>query len=160
MGALETKTGLDLMLEYLDVCNVASEVHRYSLPYKPIIAAYDSFFANRQVGIDIYGKDAAEIETTVTIHLVNGRFEPVPETEAHSSFHLKLSRHYMEDVVAHREEYIRHPEKLDWDWLKSRMGMEAHHGPTRGANMRPPKMGHYKAPPKGANMRPQSGRTE
>ena len=68
MGARETKTGLDLMIEYLDVCNVASEVHRNSLAYKPIIAAYDSFFANRQVGIDIYGKDAAEIETTVTIH--------------------------------------------------------------------------------------------
>jgi len=160
MGALATKTGLNLMIEYLDVCNVASELHRNSLAYKPIIAAYDSFFANRQVGIDIYGKDAAEIETTVTIHFVNGRFEPVSETEAHASFHLKLSRHYMEDVVAHREEYIRHPEKLDWDWLKSRMGMEAHHGLTRGANMRPPKMGHYKAPAKGANMRPQSGRTE
>ena len=160
MGARETKTGLDLMIEYLDVCNVASEVHRYSLPYKPIIAAYDSFFANRQVGIDIYGKDTDEIETTVTIRLVNGRFEPVPETEVHSSFHIKLSRYYMEDVVAHREEYIRHPEKLDWDWIKSRMGMEPHHGPTRGANMRPPKMTHHEAPEKGANMRPRSERSE
>ena len=93
MGALATKTGLNLMIEYLDVCNAASEAHRFSLPYKPIIAAYDSFFANRQVGIDIYGKDTDEIETTVTIRLVNGRFEPVSKTEVHSSFHLKLSRH-------------------------------------------------------------------
>jgi hypothetical protein len=60
MSALETKTGLNLMIEYLDVCNAASEAHRHSLPYKPIIAAYDSFFANRQVAIDIYGKDADE----------------------------------------------------------------------------------------------------
>ena len=160
MGALGTKTGLNLVIEYLDVCNAASEAHRSSLLYKPIIAAYDSFFENRQVGIDIYGKDTDEIETTVTVRLVNGMFEPVPETEANSSFHLKLGRHYMEDVVAHREEYIRHPEKLDWDWLKSRMGMEPHHGPTRGANMRPPKLRHYKAPANGANMRPRSGRTE
>jgi hypothetical protein len=77
-----------------------------------------------------------EIETTVIIRLVNGKFEPATET-AQPSFHLKLGRHYMEDVVAHREEYIRHPEKLDWDWLKSRMGMEPHHEPARGANKRP-----------------------
>jgi len=160
MGALGTKTGLNLVIEYLDVCNAASEAHRSSLLYNTIIAAYDSFFENRQVGIDIYGKDTDEIETTVTVRLVNGMFEPVPETEANSSLHLKLSRHYMEDVVAHREEYIRHPEKLDWDWLKSRMGIELHHGPTRGANMRPPKMRHYKAPAEGANMRPRSGRSE
>jgi len=158
MDTLAAKTGFNLMIEYLDVCNAASEAHHSSLLYKPIIAAYDSFFSNRQVGIDIYGKDTDEIETTVTIRLVNGMFEPVPEAEVHSSFHLRLSRHYMEDVVAHREEYIRHPEKLDWDWLKSRMGVEPHHGPTRGANMRPPKMTRYKAPKKGANMRPRSAR--
>ena len=160
MSSLATKPGLNLVREYLDVCNAAAEAHRHTLPYKPIIAAYDSIFAKRQVGVDIYESDPAEIETTVTIRLRNDNFEVVPETEADPSFHLKLKRSYMEDVVAHREEYIRHPEKLDWDWLKSRMGMEAHHGPTRGANMRPPKMGHYKTPPKGANMRPQSGRTE
>jgi hypothetical protein len=158
MDTLAAKTGFNLMIEYLDVCNAASEAHHSSLLYKPIIAAYDSFFSNRQVGIDIYGKDTDEIETTVTIRLVNGMFEPVPEAEVHSSFHLRLSRHYMEDVVAHREEYIRHPEKLDWDWLKSRMGVEPHHGPTRGADMRPPKMTHHKAPKKGANMRPRSAR--
>src|SRR5689334_8437625 len=37
MGALATKTGLNLMIEYLDVCNAASEAHRFSLPYKPMI---------------------------------------------------------------------------------------------------------------------------
>jgi hypothetical protein len=73
---------------------------------------------------------------------------------------LRLGRRYMEDVVAHRAEYIRHPEKLDWDWLKSRIGMKPHHGSARGANMRPPRKGPYEAPATGANMRPRSGRTE
>ncbi len=160
MGALATKSGLDLVTEYLDVCNAASDAHRHSLVYKPIIAAYDSVFASREAGVDIYESDPDEIETTIAIRVVNGRFEPVPESEAHPSFHLKLSRHYMEDVVAHREEYIRHPEKLDWDWIKSRIGMESHHESSRGANMRPPKPERYDAPAKGANMRPRSGRKE
>jgi hypothetical protein len=128
--------------------------------YRPIIAAYDSVFVNRQVGVDIYDTDPDEIETTITIRLVDGEFVPVPEADAHPSFHLKLGRRYMKDVVAHRDEYILHPEKLDWDWVKSRMGIEPHHGPSRGANMRPPKKQRYAPPTTGANMRPRSGRTE
>jgi len=160
MGAQTAKQGVSLLIDYLDVCNAAAEVHRHSLVYKPIIAAYDSMFANRQVAIDIYDSDPDEIETTVTIRLVNGEFVPVAETDEEPSFHLKLGRRYMQDVVAHRDEYIQHPEKLDWDWIKSRLGVEPHHGHTRGANMRPPKKQRYDAPVKGANMRPRSSRSE
>ena len=158
--ATKAKPGLKLVRDYLDVCNAAAEEHRHSLVYRPIIAAYDSLFANRAVGIDIYDSDPDQFETTITIRLVNGEFVPDPEAEVHPSFHLKLGRHYMEDVVAHRDDYIRHPEKLDWDWIKSRIGIEPHHGTSQGANMRPPKKQRYRAPATGANMRPPSGRTE
>ena len=160
MGTTGTKQGLDLLLEYLDVCNTALDAHRHSLPYKPIILTYDRIFANRQAAIDIYNDHPGQPETTVTIRLLNGKFGVVPVAEAHPSFHLKLKHGYMEDVIAHRQEYIDRPEKLDWDWLKSRMGMEAHHGPSPGADMHPPEKERYPAPAKGANMRPRSGRIE
>lgn len=165
MGALTTKSGLNLLTEFLDVCNAAAAAHQHSMVYKPIIAAYESIFANRQVGIDIYNRDPDDIETTAAIRLVGRSFEPVPETEAKPSFHMKLGRQYMENVVAHRDEYIRHPEKLDWDWLKSRIGAQSHHDPAHadqaeGANMRPPETERYESPAKGANMRPHSGRKE
>ena len=81
--------------------------------YRPIIAAYDSVFVNRQVGIDIYDRDPNDIETTIPIRLVNGELVAVPEADVDPSFHLKLGRRYMEDVVEHDDEYIQHPEKLD-----------------------------------------------
>jgi hypothetical protein len=162
MGAETTKSksAHDLVIDYLDVCNAATEEHRHSLVYRPIIAVYDSVFVNRQVGIDVYDGDPDNIETTITIRLVNGEFVLVPEADANPSFHLKLGRQYMEEVVANRDVYIRHPEKLDWDWIKSRMGIEPHHESSQGANMRPPRKQRYEAPAKGANMRPRSGRTE
>lgn len=122
--ATKNKSGFELVHEYLNVCNAAVEEHRHSLVYRPIIAAYDSVFGNRPVGIDIYDSDPDQIASTITIRLVNREFVPAPASDVHPSFHLKCGRHYMEDVVAHRGEYIRHPEKLDWDWLKSRIGME------------------------------------
>ena len=160
MTTLAQETNLNLLSKYLDVCNAAEDAHRHSLPYKPIIAAYDSVFANRQVGIEIYRNDPDDVETTIAVRFIDGLFEAVPDSRSQSSFHLKLKRRYMEDVVAHRKEYIQHPEKLDWEWIKSRVGMEPHHHPVQGANMRPPKSEHYDAPAKGANMRPHSGRSE
>src|ERR1051326_1409402 len=160
MGALANEIDeLTLLTDYLNVCNAASEAHRDVFPYKPMIAAYDKIF-DRQVGVDIYDSDPDNVVSSITIRLANGKFEPVPEDEAHPSFHLKLKRQYIEDVVAHPDEYIRHPEKLDWDWIKSRVGLESHHRPAVGANMRPPEMERYAAPKKGANMRPHPGRKE
>lgn len=158
--ATKSKSGLILLNDYLDVCNAAADEHRQSLVYRPLIAAFDSVFSGRQVGIDIYDNDTDQIETTIIIYREDGEFVSVREADAHPSFHLKLGRQYMEDVVSHRDEYIRHPEKLNWDWIKSRVGIEPHHGSTRGANMRPPKKRRYEAPATGANMRPRSGRTQ
>ena len=135
MGALATEKAVDLLIEYLDVCNAALEAHRDSLPYKPIIAAYERVFANRQVGVAIYSDESDVIEATATIRLVNGRLQTVVEPEPHPSFHLKFRRRYVEGVVGHRQEYVRHPEKLDWDWLKSQLGMELHYESTPSPDM-------------------------
>ena len=103
MATLPKQTDFSLLSDYLDVCNAAVEAHRHSLVYKPIIATYDSVFANRQVGIGIYRSDPDEIETTLSIRLVDGMFEPVPESTIEPSLHLKVKRSYMEDVIAHRQ---------------------------------------------------------
>ena len=87
------------------------------------------------MGVEIYSDDSDIIETAGTIRLVDGILEPVAEPEAHPSFHLKFRRYYMEGVVWHRQEYMLHPEKLDWDWLKGRLGMELHCGSARGDDM-------------------------
>ncbi len=156
MGALETKSALNLLLDYLQVCNTAIEKHRDSLVHKAVIAAWDVVFGGRDAGIDICDDDD-RVETSATIRFVNDVFVPVADPQAEPSFHLKVKRSYMEDVMLHREEYVRHPEKLDWDWLKSRLGMDAHHQHDE-ANMRPPEPEKYPPPAKGANMRPKSGR--
>ena len=157
MGALEMKPALNLLIDYLEVCNVAIEKHRDSLVHKTVIAAWDMIFGGRDVGIQICD-DQDRVQTSETIRFVNGAFVPVAEPQTEPAFRLKVNRSYLEDVLAHRDEYERHPEKLDWDWLKSRLGMDAHHKHDE-ANMRPPEPERYAPPEKGANMRPKSGRS-
>ncbi len=156
MGALGTKPALNLLIDYLDVCNTAVEKHRDSLIHKAVIAAWDVIYGGRDVVIDVCD-DQDRVETSETIRFVNGAFVPIADPRTEPAFHLKVKRSYMEDVLAHRSEYEHHPEKLDWDWLKSRLGMDAHHAHDE-ANMRPPDPEKYPPPARGANMRPKSGR--
>lgn len=121
---LETTHTETLLIEYLDVCNTALAANRHSFPYKQLMAVYEKLFTGRQVAVEIYDQDADKIEATATVQMKNGLFEPVPEAVAKPTFRFKLKRSYMERVVEHRQEYIQHPEKLDWEWLKTRLGME------------------------------------
>jgi hypothetical protein len=125
MNTVTAGQDIQLLIEYFDVCNAALEANRDSLPYKPIIALYDKIFTNRDVGIDIYDSDPGKIEATATVRLTNGMIVPVAASRAKPSVRFKFKRSYMEDVATHREEYVKHPEKLDWGWLKSRFGWDS-----------------------------------
>jgi len=88
--------------------------------------------------MEIYARDRHDVETATSIRLHDGKFEIVPEQEPKPALQVKLNRSYMDGVVSYRKECIDHPEKLDWDWLKSLLGGEPHYGPSTGADMRPP----------------------
>ncbi len=124
MKSASVDTRIMLLVEYLDVCNTALEANRNTFPYKQLFGVFEKLFANRQVDFMMYEDDPDLILFTATVQLAGGKFVPVPEVESKPSFHVKLKSSYMEGVVRHRQEYIDHPEKLDWDWLKSRLGIE------------------------------------
>ncbi len=125
MTTLETTRTETLLIEYLDVCNTALAANRHSFPYKQLMTVYEKLFTDRLVTVEIYELDSQKIEAAATVRLRNGTFEPVPEGAGSPSFTFKLKKSYMERVVENRQEYIRHPEKLDWEWLKSRLGIES-----------------------------------
>ena len=124
MGATSIDARISLLVEYLDVCNTTLAANRNTFPYKQLFALFEKLFANRQVACMMYEDNPNLVLLTATVQLAGGKFEPVPEKEANPSLHIKLKTGYMEGVVRHRRDYIDHPEKLDWDWLKSRLGME------------------------------------
>jgi hypothetical protein len=37
----------------------------------------------------------------------------------------KVPESYLKDVVENAEDYINHPAKLDWEWLKQRVGISS-----------------------------------
>ncbi len=130
MAPITTSTA-SLLVGYLGVCNEALARNRESFPYKQLLAIYEKLFAGRDLGVRVYADDPADEIAHVTVRYINGRYEPVASGNGNKTFRVKLKKSYMEKVVANRGDYVRHPEKLDWDWLRSRVGMDTGEASTK-----------------------------
>lgn len=107
-----------LVQAYLQVCNRALAQHKDQFPYKQIWEAVEH--VQQADGVDLTVYDDRP-QSHVKVRLKDKQIEVLGvdhEEEGHRGF--KLTTSYLKRVVEQPEEYINHPAKLDWDWLKSR----------------------------------------
>jgi CBS domain-containing protein len=126
-----TTSTASLLISFLDVCNKSLAKNREKFLYKQLFTLYEKLFAGRDVGVIIYEDDPETEIGRVSVRFKDGRYEPVGSEIDDVAFRVKLKRSYMEKVVANPSEYIEHPEKLDWEWLKSRIGLEEDDAPAK-----------------------------
>jgi len=139
MPSMTTSTA-SLLVGFLGVCNEALAKNREVFPYKQLFGLYEKLFAGRDVHVTIYEDDPAEEIGQVTIRYVDGRYEPVSSDSQLPVFRVKLKRSYMEQVVANPDQYTSHPERLDWDWLKSRLGINGDDQPAKIEDVMTPQL--------------------
>ena len=113
-----------LFTQALNTLNSALAKHRDALPYKPLIAASEKVLADREVGVAVYKSDASNPFDYFTIRFREGSFELVSHGKKDPEIAWKVSQDYLEQVADDPEKYIDNPAKLDWDWLKDRVGLE------------------------------------
>jgi hypothetical protein len=125
MSMTRAQTQIDfLFAEALGVWNRALDTHCASLPYKEILAACGKRLCDRSIGIEVYEDDPSHTIARYSIGFRNGLIEPlnVPWKAEDPSW--KVHRDYLEQVADNAEQYVRDPSKLEWGWLKSRVGMD------------------------------------
>lgn len=110
-----------LFMNTLDVFNEAIAAHESSSPYREILAMGDKLFGGKNVGVAVYKEDADQPFDYFTIRFLNGKLELVARGKEAPDIAWKVSQDYLARVSEHPREYIDHPVKLDWDWLKSRI---------------------------------------
>jgi hypothetical protein len=52
-----------------------------------------------------------------------GRLELVDHGKREPELTWKVSRSYLDEITRDPETYVENPAKLDWEWLKSRVGI-------------------------------------
>lgn len=109
-----------LFQQYIDVCNKALEKNKDVFPYKQILSATESLINDKKISMDVFDDRP---KARFNIQMNKSRFELTEPEESDDTHAWHLNASYLEEVVNNPDKYINNPAKIDWDWLKSRVGM-------------------------------------
>jgi hypothetical protein len=113
-----------LFAQALHVMNRALDRHREDFPYKQILEGFEKFFDGKTFVAALYKSDASSPYAHFTVRFEEGRFDLVSEGKrGEADLRWSVSRDYLQRIVEDPKPFVEHPEKLDWEWIKSRLGI-------------------------------------
>jgi hypothetical protein len=112
-----------LVVQYLNVVNTALDRHREDFPYNKILSLSQRVLAGKNIGMGVYKGEAKSAYDYYTLSMDDGRLRLVSHGKTDADLEFKARLSYLEEVVENDAEYIEHPVKLDWEWLKTRLGI-------------------------------------
>ena len=110
-------------IQYINICNLALRHNKDVVPYKQIVELGSKVFEGKNIIVKVYAENVNRPVDCYTIRLNDGTFDVVAYDPQDGAFEWNLRENYLENVVKNSHRYIARPEKLEWDWLKSRMGL-------------------------------------
>ena len=117
-----SETTETLFKQVLNVMNQSIAVHQDTFLYREIFKASEKIHGGKHIGVAVYADDQDTPHDYYTICFENGKFELISHGKEEPALTWKVSESYLRKVADNPQEFIRHPEKLDWEWLKSRIG--------------------------------------
>ena len=112
----------DLVGQYFNICNKALAQRKKNPIYAVIQTLINQFHSGKVIAVkvvDIPKQQGVSPGYYITRY-IDGQFTAVRESEHVSDTHFTLRMSFIEDVVEHADDYIKHPEKFDWSWLRRR----------------------------------------
>ncbi|GJL63299.1 MAG: hypothetical protein NPIRA04_19530 [Nitrospirales bacterium] len=112
-----------LFLQYINTFNVGLTKHKDEIVYKQILELGEKILGDKLISVEVHSEDASNPVDYFTIRLNAGTFDVVSHEQEESELVWKLKDTYLQHVVDNPHDYVEHPEKFEWDWLKSYLGM-------------------------------------
>ena len=110
-----------LFARFLEVCNKAIAAHKDEFPYKYIWEAAENMQSSEGLHVTVYD---GRPKVDYTLRLKNKRIKVTEESVNPSVVGWRINTSYMKEVVENPDWYIDQPARLDWHWLKNRVGMD------------------------------------
>jgi hypothetical protein len=98
---------------YLEICNKVLEANRDRFPFSRIWEAGEAALKGRTVALAVVDD---EPKASCVVRLENKHIEATEEGGECPPV-TRLSKQYVEDVLAHPDKYIADPALIDWGWL-------------------------------------------
>ena len=113
-----------LFTSALNTMNAALADNSDRMPFKQILSVAESTIGDRPLGVAVYKDSPDDPHDYFTIRFSNGAFELVSRGKQDPDLAWKVSEPYLERLAENPERYAEDPFKLDFDWLKSRLGVD------------------------------------
>ncbi|MFO8152637.1 hypothetical protein [Thioalkalivibrio sp.] len=107
---------LDLVKWYFNVCNTALATPNANAVGNLVESLVLKATPNRFIAVELVDDEGRALGQYTT-RFVDGQFGPVEEGEHHPETRFTLRRSFLRSVVDRSDEYVEHPEKLDWSWM-------------------------------------------
>jgi len=113
---------IDLVRRYFNICNIALAQRREKNIYAAIQTLINQFENGKIITLKVVDipKVPGVPEGYYTTQYIDGKFTSAIKCEHHPDARFTLRKSFLEDVVDNADDYIAHPEKLDWSWLQGR----------------------------------------
>ena len=113
---------LNLVRRYFNICNIALARRRENIIGATIQTIVNHFESGKVITLKVVDtpKEPGVPEGYYTTQYIDGHFTPATESEHHPGARFTLRQSFLEDVIDNADDYIAHPEKLDWSWLQNR----------------------------------------
>lgn len=108
----------ELFKQYIEVCNKAIDANKDDFPFKQLWGMGGKMFENYEVHMAIYDDRPQDIHV---LRFKDYEFKEDTKAKPNEKKAWGVNYSYLKKVVDNPEEYIKHPTKLDWDWLKSKL---------------------------------------
>ncbi|WP_020400871.1 hypothetical protein [Kordiimonas gwangyangensis] len=102
--------------QYLEVCNQVLEANRNRFPFNRIWEAAEASLAGRSVAFAVVDD---EPKASCVVRLCGQHIETADAGDENPPA-TRLSKQYIDDVVAHPDKYIEDPSLIDWRWLSGK----------------------------------------
>ncbi|MBX3440723.1 MAG: hypothetical protein KF861_24750 [Planctomycetaceae bacterium] len=120
---MQRSTCYSHFIQALNVTNAALERHRRSHLFQPLLIAAAELADCDFVVEIVASEDALTPQDYVTIRLQDGTFVLVAHARLNDEIAWRVSERYLNHVATHPMWYVDHPNRLDLDWLKLRIGL-------------------------------------
>jgi hypothetical protein len=118
-------TNEELFAKYIDTCNQAIKDHRSDLFYRPFLALAGMVYDNKTFNFELCSGKTRKPVDYFRVKYHNERCSVSEHRKQRfAGFHWKIDKDYIQNVVANPSPYLKHPYKLDLDWLRSRLGFK------------------------------------
>ena len=107
---------INLVKHYFNICNTAISQNEDSLLFGAALGVINQLKSGDAISIKVIDEQTGETEYFTT-KFVNGAFTPIEKGKNDPDSQFTMTKDMLQDVLDHDDEYIAHPERLDWRWL-------------------------------------------